>query len=385
MTMLRIIHPSALHWAVVCPRRFVGMHSADQLPPTLAAVRGRILHAVREDLAAQPDRSAVGLRVAAEPAFLAARMREQARLEQGPWWMEWFDLGEHLPWRSARSFVLPSANRLADTPPLPRRSAPSAEGDAGADADGEVGISNYFDPLPGVEVRVSSADIGLRGIVDEVRPSADGWVVSEMKTTDQAASGDAATVQVLAYALALELVGAGTVAHCEVLGPRGERKVALDDGARRDISKLLERARAADESDAIPCASACGGCPVRDSCCAYREWTERQWEEGRPPGAEDDVWGVVDHVQPEDGETVVVNLTRPDGARVSVRGVPSARQGIGPGAKVAAFGLRATGTRRLHGTRAAPTALHERAVGVAQSLPAAWGASWQLRDIEARN
>jgi hypothetical protein len=122
--MPRAIYPSALHWASVCPRRFVGMHGSDQLPPTLGAVRGRILHAVREKLAAHPDRSAAALRAAAEPAFVAAITQEQRRLAKASWWVEWFDLAEHLPWRLARSLVLPLANRLASMPAVPNRSRP---------------------------------------------------------------------------------------------------------------------------------------------------------------------------------------------------------------------------------------------------------------------
>jgi CRISPR/Cas system-associated exonuclease Cas4 (RecB family) len=377
--MQRAIHPSALHWATVCPRRFVGMHGADQLPPTLGAVRGRILHTVREKLAAHPDRSAAGLRAAAEPAFLAARTQQQRRLVERPWWAEWFDLAEHLPWRSARSLVLPLANRLAGMSAVPRRSRPETKSHTESPAVWKEKITDDLDPLPGVEVHVSCAELGVRGIVDEVRPAADGWVVVEMKTTDRAAGGDAAKSQVLAYALALELLGAGKVSHCEVLGPRGPTMVPFDESARRHVSELLGVARTADGSVALPGPSSCGGCPVRDSCSPYREWTERQWAE-RQPGVEDDVWGVVDLVDASERETTTVGLSRPDETRVLVRGVPSSRTSVSIGANVAAFGLRATGTR-LHGVDTAPTALHERPVGVAAGLPPAWGASWQLRGL----
>jgi len=379
LTMVRPIHPSTLYWAAVCPRRFVGMHGDNQLPPTLAAVRGRILHAVREDLAAQLDRSSKALRTAAEAVFLAARTREQNRLEQRSWWMEWFDLGEHLPWNEARSVVLPMANRLAGiTSPAPRRrAAPTQAGAAGA-AEPDFPISNHVDPLPGIEVLVACADLGLRGVVDEVRQGADGWIVVEMKTTERAAGGEAAKIQAYTYAMALERAGGGSVSHCEILGPRGPFEIPFDEDARRCIMELLEVAQQADETEASPGTSACGGCPVRDSCTAYRDWTERQWAEGWPV-AESDVWGDVDSVVPAEDETFTVDLAKPDGARALVRGVPLTRPGLDAGAAIEAFGLRPTGTQRLHGAPAAPTALHERPVGVARGLPPAWGAFWQLR------
>jgi hypothetical protein len=373
-----VIHPSALHWAAVCPRRFVGMHGADQLPPTLAAVRGRILHAVRELLATQQDRSAAGLRGAAEAAFLAARAREQGSLEQRSWWEEWFDLADHLAWRSARSLVLPSANRLAGQPPTHVRTGPRWDGVGAAVADEETGISDGLDPLPGVEVRVSSAELRLRGVIDEVRASEDGWIVVEMKSTELAAGGEAARTQVLAYALALESLGAGTVAHCEILGPRGPTRVPFDDGARQRALQHVELARAADGSETSPGSATCGRCPVRNSCFAFREWAERQWRE-QQPSADGDVWGRVDAVKPGILETVDVELTRPGGGRALIRGVPSTRAGILASGDVAAFGLSTTGTRRLHGVDFLPTALHERPVGVAQGLPPGWGAVWQSR------
>lgn len=377
--MPRAIRPSALHWALVCPRRFVGMHGADQLPPTLGAVRGRILHAVREKLAAHPDRSAAGLRAAAEPAFVAARTQEQQRLAKGSWWTEWFDLTEHLPWRSARSLVLPLANRLAGMPAVPQRSRPQTKAHSETPSVREEDVTDSLDPLPGVEVRVSCAELGLRGIVDEVRASADGWVVVEMKTTDRTAGGDAAKTQVLAYALALELLGAGKVSHCEVLGPRGPTMVTFDESARRHVSELLGLARAIDESAALPGNSTCGGCPVRDSCSAYAEWTEHQWMKQQPV-AEHDVWGGIDLVEASEQATMTVGLSRPDGTRVLIRGVPASRTAVTTDANVAAYGLCATGTR-LHGVEIAPTALHERPVGVAAGLPPAWGASWQIRKL----
>ena len=231
---------------------------------------------------------------------------------------------------------------------------------------------------PGIEVHVSCAELGLSGIIDEVRRGADGWIVVEMKTTDRAAGGEAAKTQVLAYALALERAGGGAVSHCEVLGPRGPMKVPFDGDARLSMSELLELARAVDGSEAMPGTSACRGCPVRDSCPGYQMWTERQWAEGGLV-AESDVWGVVGRVTPADHGTVTVDLARPDGASVLLRGVPPNRPGMYAGAEVAAFGLRATGTQRLHGANAAPMALHERPVGVAKGLPPAWGASWKLR------
>jgi CRISPR/Cas system-associated exonuclease Cas4 (RecB family) len=375
--MLRAIYPSALHWAAVCPRRFVGMHGAEQLPPTLGAVRGRILHAVREDLAAHPDRSAAGLRAAAESAFVAARTQEQQRLAKRSWWTEWFDLAEHLPWRSARSLVLPLANRLARMAVVPHRSRHQPKADAEWPAVREEEVADSLDPLPGVEVQISCAELRLRGIIDEVRATAGGWVVVEMKTTDRTAGGDAAKTQVLAYALALELLGAGRVSHCEVLGPRGPKVVKFDESARRHVSNLLGVARETDGSVALPGQSACGGCPVRDACSAYADWTEHQWTEQQPV-VEYDVWGVVDLVEPSELATMTVGLRRPDETRVLIRGVPSSRTAVTTGANVAAYGLRATGTR-LHGVETAPTALHERPVGVASGLPPAWGALWQLR------
>jgi hypothetical protein len=377
--MPRAIYPSALHWASVCPRRFVGMHGSDQLPPTLGAVRGRILHAVREKLAAHPDRSAAALRAAAEPAFVAAITQEQRRLAKASWWVEWFDLAEHLPWRLARSLVLPLANRLASMPAVPNRSRPRVTAHTESPAVRGEPVTDSLDPLPGVEVRVSCAELGLRGIVDEVRATADGWVVVEMKTTDRAAGGDAAETQVLAYALALELLGAGKVSHCEVLGPRGPKMVTFDESARRHVSQLLGLARETDGSVALPNQSTCVGCSVRNSCTAYAEWTEHQWLEQQPV-AENDVWGVIDLVEASEQATVTVGLSRPDENRVLIRGVPSSRTSVATGADVAAFGLRATGTR-LHGVETAPTALHERSVGVAAGLPQAWGASWQLRGL----
>lgn len=371
-----VVHPSALHWAVACPRRFVGMHGVDQLPPTLAAVRGRILHAVREVLSTQLDRTPAGLRAAAELAFLGARANEQSRLEQQPWWIGWFDLEDHLRWQWARATVLPAANRLAGTSPAPRRILASKRQRIGVGAGDESKLLDHLDPLPGVEVRISSAGLRLSGVIDEVRASADGWIVVEMKSTEGAAASAAAGTQVLAYALAIESLGAGTVSHCEVLGPRGPTTVDFDASARQTASELIQLALEVDGSEALPSSSHCSGCPVRDHCPDYRKWTELQWEQAQLP-ANGDLWGRVGSVSAGVAETRTIELDRPDGTRVTVRGVPNSRSGVDFGAQVAAFGLSSTGTWRLHGRATAPTALHERSVGVARGLLPAWGVAWR--------
>lgn len=370
------VHPSALHWAAECPRRFVGMHGVDQLPPTLAAVRGRILHAVREILSSQLDRTAAGLRAAAESAFLGARAHEQSWLKQQPWWVDWFDLEDHLRWQWARATVLPAANRLAGTSPAPERNFALRRQPIGAIAGDELKLFDHLDALPGIEVRISSASLRLSGVIDEVRAGADGWIVVEMKSTERAAASAAARTQVLAYALAIESLGAGTVSHCEVLGPRGPTIVSFDASARQTASELIQLAVEADGSEALPGALHCSGCPVRDHCPDYWKWTELQWEESQI-GANSDVWGLVGNVGAGSAETHTIELERPDGVWVTVRGVPNSRSGIAVGARVAAFGLSSTGTWRLNGRVTSPTALHERPVDVARGLPPAWGAAWR--------
>ena len=352
------------------------MHGDDQLPPTLAAVRGRILHTVREVLSTQLDRTAAGLRAAAQSVFFAARAREQSCLEPQSWWVDWFDLEDHLRWQWARATVLPAANRLAGTSPAPNRGFPSEWQSIEATAGAELEPFDHLDALPGVEVRISSSSLRISGVIDEVRASADGWIIVEMKTTERAAASDAARTQVLAYALALESLGAGTISHCEVLGPRGPTRVSFDDDARRHVSELVRLALEADGSEAFPGVANCSGCPVRDSCPDYRKWTELRWEE-RQIGANSDVWGIVGQVRAGTEETQTIELDRPDGVRVTIRGVPESRSGIDVSAGVATYGLGSTGTRRLNGRVTAPTALHERPVDVARGLPPAWGVAWR--------
>ena len=377
------LRPSALHWATVCPRRFVGSHGAGELPPTLGAVRGRILHAVREQLAAHPDRSATGLRAAAEPAFVQARTQEQHRLAEHEWWTEWLDLAVHLPWRSARSLVLPLANRLASMPAVPQSGRSPQNPRTGGPAVPESDVCDRLDPLPGVEVRVSCTELGLRGIIDEVRATSDGWVVVEIKTTERAAGGDSAQTQVLAYALAIESLGAGRVSHCEVVGPRGPKMIAFNESARHHVRELIRLARETSGSVALPSRSTCRGCPVRASCSTYAEWTEHQWTE-QLPVANHDVWGVIGRVEASEQDTMTVGQSRPDQTRVLIRGVPAARTEVRLGARVAAYGLRPTGTQ-LHGVETAPTSLHERPVGVSAGLPPAWGAAWQVRGLSPKD
>lgn len=376
------VHPSALAWADRCERRFIGHHDeADgRLPVSLEAVRGQILHAVREKLARHTPRDGASLRAVAKLVFEDERARTQSKLSSTDWWVGDYDLEERLPWGSVRSILIPMANREAqrDSASAPSRPRHRVSGHIAPRGD-------FIGPLPGVEVSFQSSRFHLRGVVDEVQVADGGFRIVEVKTAPAAAAGEEARVQACSYALAVEDLSDRQVTGIVVVGPRGETPVDWDGTKRSEIVSLIERARQADWERPVPAPTHCHSCPVRHRCGAYHQAAVAWWSAATDGPPTRDVWGSVIGVEWVE-DKLRVDLRRPDGARVTIRGVHPDRLPLLEQDAVRVYGLEATESRGLHGRSAAAMNWHEAADEIASGLIPAWGTLWlpgELSDTSA--
>lgn len=359
---------SKLWLAEACPARFVAEHGESgwpvALPPTLPSIRGRLLHAVIDDLATHPERQAGALRAHARDRFTARRDSLATALATEAWHMPHFDLVSRLPWASIRRTLLPLASAEAARPARPRSSTGSAP---------ERAVS-HIGAVPGTEVPFVNWELGIAGRIDAVRDTGSGLEVSDLKT-GRLTNLRAASLQVRAYGLAVELLTGRSVISVAVETATRRHTIHWDDDVREETAEMIATARSLGQGPARPVAAIenCRGCPVRHRCDEYRGTAPTWWGSlnvaALPPP---DVWGPVLGVTARDGD-LVVTIRRPTGEPCRVTGVPEERP-VASDTYVEVFGLERTGSRRFPAGTGSEANLHEMASR--DDLRSAWGTVW---------
>lgn len=367
MTQPGLIWASKLWLAGACPARFVAEHRRDVwpavLPATLPSIRGRLVHAVIEDLANHSDRDAGALRAHARDRFTVHRDSLAAALSAEPWHVAHFDLISKLPWASISRTLLPLASAEAARPARPRASTGSAPEQR----------TSYIGAVPGTEVPFVSWKLGIAGRIDAIRDSGGSLEVIDLKT-GRLTNLRAAGLQVRAYALAVELLADRPVGSVAVETATRRLAIPWDDESREETAEAIATARRLLRRPAKPVAAVenCRGCPVRHRCDEYRVIAPTWWGLQNLASPPPDVWGSVLTVTARERERTVT-IRRPTGEPCRVTGVPEERS-VAVDHYVEVFGLERTGSRRFPAGTGSDANLHEMATR--NDMRPAWGTVW---------